>query len=126
MTLPSQAAARHIDSQSVTHDVWEDDLLRRYPDPEAPGTASSAADEGFRNYSSDTREGVREFYRLNHSHQTVDFVRAMRAKYLPLRHRRMSVWEAMDCLNTLVDDSDPDTEAAQTEHAVQTAEAIRA
>jgi inositol oxygenase len=37
----------------------------------------------------------------------------------------MSVWEAMEFLNTLVDDSDPDTDASQIEHLMQTAEAIR-
>lgn len=117
-----QTAAR----DAVAHDVWEDDLLRRYPDPQSNAAQRAAGDDSFRNYDEDTRDGVREFYRLNHAHQTVDFVRSMRAKYLPLRHRRMSIWEAMDCLNTLVDDSDPDTEAAQITHSVQTAEAIRA
>jgi len=37
----------------------------------------------------------------------------------------MSVWEAMEFLNTLVDDSDPDTDLTQIEHLIQTAEAIR-
>src|SRR4029079_6107789 len=36
------------------------------------------------------------------------------------------VWEAMEFLNTLVDDSDPDTDLGQIEHLMQTAEAIRA
>ncbi len=38
----------------------------------------------------------------------------------------MGVWEAMEFLNTLVDDSDPDTDLSQIEHLLQTAEAIRA
>ena len=37
----------------------------------------------------------------------------------------MGIWEAMEFLNTLVDDSDPDTELSQIEHLMQTAEAIR-
>ena len=37
----------------------------------------------------------------------------------------MGVWEAMEFLNTLVDDSDPDTDLSQIEHLLQTAEAIR-
>jgi inositol oxygenase len=124
MTSPFTQAAQSDRSPNLTHDDWETDLLRRYPDPaDAP---ASANDDTFRNYETDTRDGVREFYRQNHAHQTVDFVRSMHAKYLPLRQKRMGVWEAMDFLNTLVDDSDPDTEAAQTAHAVQTAEAIRA
>ena len=72
------------------------------------------------------KAGVQEFYFQNHQHQTVDFVRSMRAKYLPLRTRRMGVWEAIAFLNQLVDDSDPDTESPQIVHAIQTAEAIRA
>ena len=39
--------------------------------------------------------------------------------------RRMGIWEAMEFLNTLVDDSDPDTDLSQIEHLMQTAEAIR-
>ena len=38
----------------------------------------------------------------------------------------MTVWEAMEYLNTLVDDSDPDIDLSQIEHLLQTAEAIRA
>lgn len=37
----------------------------------------------------------------------------------------MSVWAAMEMLNTLVDESDPDTNLSQIEHLLQTAEAIR-
>jgi inositol oxygenase len=82
-------------------------------------------DEQFRNYRADARPTVRELYRLNHRFQTFDFVRAKRAEYLPRAKRTMGIWEAMDFLNTLVDDSDPDTELPQIEHLVQTAEAIR-
>ena len=32
----------------------------------------------------------------------------------------------LEYLDSLVDESDPDTEASQTQHALQTAEAIRA
>jgi inositol oxygenase len=38
----------------------------------------------------------------------------------------MSTWEAIEYLNTLVDDSDPDTDLTQIEHLLQTSEAIRA
>ena len=47
-------------------------------------------------------------------------------EYLALNHRTMTIWEAMEFLNTLVDDSDPDTDLTQIEHLMQTAEAIRA
>jgi inositol oxygenase len=87
-------------------------------------TTKVAAD--FRNYEAPARATVRDFYRLNHRHQTLDFVRAMKRQYLALDRRRMGVWEALEFLNTLVDDSDPDTDLSQIEHLMQTAEAIRA
>ena len=37
----------------------------------------------------------------------------------------MSIFEALDFLNTLVDDSDPDIDLDQLQHLLQTAEAIR-
>lgn len=37
----------------------------------------------------------------------------------------MGIWEAMEVLNQLVDESDPDTDATQIEHLLQTAEAMR-
>jgi inositol oxygenase len=80
---------------------------------------------GFRDFGA-APAGVREFYRLNHAHQTVDFVRAKRAQYLPLRHGRMGVWRAFDALAELVDESDPDLGLSQLDHALQTAEALRA
>lgn len=111
-------------------DQWEEDLRRRYPEQAAGNKGFQATDpqkakEAFRDYRAEARPSVKEFYRLNHAHQTVDFVRAKRAEYLPLAKRRMSMWEALEFLNTLVDDSDPDTDLAQIEHLVQTAEAIR-
>jgi inositol oxygenase len=38
----------------------------------------------------------------------------------------MGIFEALDYLNTLVDDSDPDIELSQLQHLLQTSEAIRA
>jgi len=80
----------------------------------------------YRDYEGTERGGVRAFYAENHARQTLDFVLAKKAEYLPLSRRRMSVWEAVDALATLVDDSDPDLELPQLEHALQTAEALRA
>ena len=37
----------------------------------------------------------------------------------------MSLWDAVEFLNTLVDDSDPDIELDQLQHLLQTSEAIR-
>jgi inositol oxygenase len=106
-------------------DQWEDDLRRRYPEAAGAAPAKPAKQkEEFRDYRADARPEVREFYRLNHKHQTVDFVRAKRAEFLPLNKRQMGLWDGLEFLNTLVDDSDPDTRLAQIEHLFQTAEAI--
>jgi inositol oxygenase len=90
------------------------------------GTPSIAkpADE-FRNFAAEARDTVKEFYRLNHSHQTLDFVREKKATYLTRDRKRLTVWEALEYLDTLVDDSDPDVDFTQIEHALQTAESIR-
>jgi inositol oxygenase len=112
-------------------DEWEDFLKVRYPQDAATGDAGFQAvdpekkTEQFRNYEADARPTVREFYRLNHLYQTYDFVQAKKKDYLSLSRRQMSIWEAMEFLNTLVDDSDPDTDLSQLEHLLQTAEQIR-
>jgi|ERR1043166_2595644 inositol oxygenase len=109
---------------------WEDFLKERYPEAAAPAKPFQATNaekkkEEFRNYEADARPSVREFYRLNHRGQTYDFVQAKRKEFLGLNRRNMSIWEAMEYLNTLVDDSDPDTDLSQLDHLLQTAEQIR-
>jgi inositol oxygenase len=79
----------------------------------------------FRNYAAEARPTVREFYRLNHRYQTLDFVLQKKATYLSRNRATMGVWEALEYLNTLVDDSDPDLDLTQIDHALQTAESIR-
>jgi inositol oxygenase len=81
--------------------------------------------EDFRDYAAG-RPAVRELYRENHARQTVAFVRRKKAEYLPPRRRRMGVWEAIDALSAFVDESDPDLELPQIDHALQVAEALRA
>jgi inositol oxygenase len=100
---------------------WEDDVLKRYPEPEMPAKAK----EEYRNYADPVRDTVREFYRLNHTYQSYDFVQEKRAEFLKFDRKEMPVWKAMEFLNTLVDDSDPDIELDQLQHLLQTAEAIR-
>lgn len=79
----------------------------------------------YRDFSANARPSVRDLYRQNHAGQTLDFVLGKKRDYLPLRRARMSVWEAFEQLDRIVDDSDPDTEMTQLEHALQTAEALR-
>src|SRR6201996_8208875 len=111
---------------------WDDFLKERYPEPgAADGKTFQAVDptktkEQFRDYEKNARPSVREFYRQNHLHQSYEFAQAKRKEYLGLNHRKMGIWEAMEYLNTLVDDSDPDTDLSQLEHLLQTSEHIRA
>lgn len=106
--------------QGITE--WENDVIRRYPDP---GKTHKAKEE-YRNHVEPPRSTVREFYRINHTLQTYEFVQQKKQEFLQLNKRKMSTWEAMEYLNTLVDDSDPDTDLSQLQHLLQTAEAIRA
>jgi inositol oxygenase len=114
MTKP---AAKRSPGPLESLDDWEGFLQQRYREAKQP--------EEFRDYKADARPSVREFYRLNHRHQTLDFVRAQKKHYLARQQRVMSIWEAMEFLNTLIDDSDPDTALPQIEHLMQTAETIR-
>lgn len=107
----------------ISLDEWEEDLLKRYPNPNDIATSKST--EEYRNYEEPTRDTVKEFYRLNHVNQTYDFVIKKRKEYLSFNKKEMTIWEAFDFLNQLVDDSDPDTDLDQFQHLLQTSEAIR-
>ena len=95
---------------------WDEFVQERY-DP-------NRKTEEFRNYEKAT-PGVREFYRQNHANQTREFAVAKKKQYCGLNTTKMGIWDALEYLNTLVDDSDPDTDLSQIEHNLQTAEAIR-
>ncbi|MEZ4772286.1 MAG: inositol oxygenase family protein [Bacteroidia bacterium] len=101
-------------------ELWEEDVLRRYPEETAP-----KAKDDYRNYDDPARDTVKEFYRLNHTYQTYDFVMEKEKEFLKFDRREMSLWDAVEYLNTLVDDSDPDIDLDQTQHLLQTSEAIR-
>jgi inositol oxygenase len=104
-------------------DDWEDDLKKRYPDSQD----TKKEKEAFRNYvDSERLETVKEFYRINHINQTYDFACQKEDEFLKFDKKEMSLWEAVDFLNTLVDDSDPDIDLDQLQHLLQTSEAIRA
>jgi inositol oxygenase len=96
---------------------WDDYVKDRY--------RADRKQEEFRVYDESTPPVVKEFYRENHAKQTREFVLAKKAEYTPLNKARMGIWEAMERLEALVDDSDPDTDLSQMEHNLQAAEAIR-
>ena len=75
---------KQLQSEPMTHvDDWEESLKARYP---APG--GERPKESFRDYRAEARPSVKEFYRLNHRHQTLDFVKQKKAEYLPLRKKK--------------------------------------
>ncbi|KAL0654918.1 hypothetical protein Bca4012_075502 [Brassica carinata] len=79
----------------------------------------------YENGESERQQGVEEFYRMQHIHQTYDFVKDMRKEYGKLNKMEMSIWECCELLNNVVDESDPDLDEPQIQHLLQTAEAIR-
>lgn len=106
---------------------WDDFVKARYPEPAKPFVAADPGKqrEQFRDYRAEARPSVKEFYRLNHTRQTREFVREKKRQYLGRNRAKMGIWQAMEYLNTLVDDSDPDTDLTQIQHLLQTSEACR-
>ena len=82
--------------------------------------------DAFRNYDDHQTDRVAEFYRDNHRLQTLAFAQQKLTQYGQLNHASMGAWEAISKLDSISDDSDPDTELSQLDHLLQTAEAIRA
>ena len=123
MAAPGKFSEKEINPLGSL-DEWEDDVLQRYPDPET--IAKEKTKDEYRNYEDPSRDTVKEFYRLNHTHQTFAFVQQKRKEFLQFNRKEMSVWDAFNFLNQLVDDSDPDTDLDQFQHLLQASEAIRA
>lgn len=106
--------------QPLKHvEEWDDYVAGRYQE--------GREQTEFRNFeaAAEANPGIAKFYRLNHTGQTVAFVLEKEKQYGALARGKHSLWEAADYLNTLVDDSDPDTDLSQIEHLLQTSEAIR-
>jgi inositol oxygenase len=78
----------------------------------------------FRQYE-DACDRVKNFYQEQHEKQTVAYNLKARNAFLAKTRAEMTIWEAMEKLNTLIDESDPDTSLSQIEHLLQSAEAIR-
>src|ERR1043165_6603574 len=106
--MKTEAKPSHPNGPLQHLEEWEDFLKTRYPEPATPAVKPFQATDPkkekaqFRNYEADARPSVREFYRLNHQYQTYDFVQAKRKEFLSLKRKQMSVWQAVEFLNTLV------------------------
>ena len=78
----------------------------------------------FRNYD-EACDRVKAFYREQHEKQTVAFNLKARNDFNSKTRAEMTVWQAMEKLDELIDESDPDTQLGQIQHLLQSAEAIR-
>ncbi len=79
----------------------------------------------FRNYSQ-VNPKVIETYKLNHINQTYEHVIKMKNEYCTrFEKAEMSIWEAVELANKIVDESDPDLKLPQIYHSFQTAERLR-
>ena len=77
----------------------------------------------FRQYE-DACDRVKNFYAEQHEKQTVAYNLKARIAFKSKVRAEMTIWQAMEKLNTLIDESDPDTSLSQIEHLLQAAEAI--
>lgn len=78
----------------------------------------------FRNYIN-ACDRVRLFYKEQHEKQTFAYNIQARINFKTKVRAKLTIWNALIKLSKLIDESDPDTELSQIEHALQTAEAIR-
>src|SRR6201992_732799 len=117
MNTASQLPDIERNPLSADMEEWDEFLEGRYK-------AGKSQDE-CRKYDAEANPDVAQFYRLNHKYQTHEYVLAKEKEYFGLTRGQKSIWEAAEYLNTLVDDSDPDTDLTQLEHLLQTSEAIR-
>ncbi|KAJ9303118.1 hypothetical protein DTO271G3_492 [Paecilomyces variotii] len=73
----------------------------------------------------DACDRVKKFYAQQHTLQTVAFNLKARNEFKCKTRAHMTVWEAMEKLNTFIDECDPDTSESQMTHLLQSAEALR-
>jgi len=97
-----------------------------HEDLDMPRLPSARPTQSYRQYSDDSQEGKvkQTYYRMN-TQQTVEFVRSQHAKWCSLDKAELTMWQVLEMLMTLVDESDPDTKEVQHAHCFQTAERCR-
>ena len=79
----------------------------------------------FRNYSdSEYQTRVERTYRDMIVNQTLDYVISMKKKYSSFPNKKINIWDTINNLNSIIDESDPDSDLPQIIHAYQTAESL--
>lgn len=89
-----------------------------------PSVLDGLNEKDFRQYHQ-AKDRVREFYKEQHEKQTMAYNLQARINFKTKIRARMTIWDAICRLSELIDESDPDTELSQIDHALQTAESIR-
>jgi inositol oxygenase len=94
-------------------------------DRDVSGRRESVVDKSrFRQYE-DACDRVKAFYQEQHEKQTVAYNLKARNEFRSKVRAEMTIWEAIEKLDTLIDESDPDCSLPQINHLLQSAEAIR-
>ncbi|KAI0880708.1 DUF706-domain-containing protein [Annulohypoxylon maeteangense] len=114
--LELEETSDHIDAVNVLKGKSQYDAKSKF-DEEKDKTQ-------FRQYE-EACDRVKNFYREQHEKQTVAYNLKARNDFKTRKREEMTVWEAIEKLNTLIDESDPDTSLSQIQHLLQSAEAIR-
>ncbi|KAI2618289.1 DUF706-domain-containing protein [Hypomontagnella submonticulosa] len=114
--LELEETSDHIDAVNVIKDKAKFDDASQF-DSEKDKTQ-------FRQYE-EACDRVKNFYKEQHAKQTVAYNLKARHTFKTRQREEMTVWEAIEKLNTLIDESDPDTSLSQIQHLLQSAEAIR-
>lgn len=83
----------------------------------------------YRIYANNVESSVRSHYLVNHTKQTYEFVNSI-VKQHSLESTdptiEMTMWDVLHLLDTIIDQSDPDTTLPQINHLLQSAEACHA
>jgi inositol oxygenase len=123
-----EATSDSIDTVNILKDALKrqnNTSTREEEDIHTPPTFSAQKDlTQFRQYTTACSR-VRTFYHEQHTKQTVAYNLRARNLFHSTTRAHMTIWQALEKLNTLIDDSDPDTSLTQIEHLLQSAEAIR-
>lgn len=88
--------------------------------------ANTKNSDEYRNFkNSFKQETVSATYKLNHTLQTYDYVLEMKKQHLKFDKGAFTIWDMIEKMDHLVDESDPDADFPQSIHCFQTAEALR-
>jgi inositol oxygenase len=108
-------------------DIVADQQVKQGAMAQLENKSDFAADKDktqFRQYET-ASDRVKNFYLEQHTKQTVAYNHRARDMFHSKTRAEMSIWEALEQLNSLIDESDPDTNLGQIEHLLQSAEAMR-